>query len=108
MATPASGQIEIRVANASGSLGTADVYVVAPGTSIASVSPTVSGVGFGSATAYQALTAGSYEVFFAPSGQKTVSIDSGSLALTAGQIRTVVGLDGQTGGFTSAVIADLN
>jgi Domain of unknown function (DUF4397) len=107
-AVPASGQIEIRVINASPSLGTADVYVVAPGTSIASVTPTAAGVAVGSATGYQSLAAGSYEVFFAPTGQKTVSIDSGSLTFTAGQIRTVVGLDGQTGGFTSAVLSDLN
>lgn len=107
-ATPASGQIEIRVINASPSLGASDVYVVAPGTSIASVTPTVAGVAVGSATAYQSVAAGSYEVFFAPAGQKFVSIDSGPLTFTAGQIRTVVGLDGQTGGFSSAVLADLN
>jgi hypothetical protein len=47
-------------------------------------------------------------VFFAPAGQKFVSIDSGSQSFTSGQIRTIVGLDGQNGGFTSAVIADLN
>lgn len=107
-AAPASGQIEIRVVNASSTLGTADVYIVAPGTSIGGVNPTVSGLAFGTATAYQTLTAGSYEVFFAPAGQKFVSIDSGSQSFTSGQIRTIVGLDGQNGGFTSAVIADLN
>jgi Domain of unknown function (DUF4397) len=107
-AAPASGQIEIRVVNASPTLGTADIYILAPGTSISSVIPTVSGLAFGSATAYQPLTAGSYEVFFAPAGQKFVSIDSGSQSFTTGQIRTIVGLDGQNGGFTSAVIADLN
>lgn len=107
-ATPASGDIEIRVINASPTLGTADIYIVTPGTSIGSVSPTVAGVGFGAATAYQTLTAGSYEVFFAPAGLKTFTIDSGPLSFTADQIRTIVGLDGQTGGFTSSVIADLN
>jgi Domain of unknown function (DUF4397) len=107
-AAPASGQIEIRVINASSTLGTADIYIVAPGTSISSVTPTVSSLSFGAATAYQPLTAGSYEVFFAPAGQKFVSIDSGSQSFTSGQIRTIVGLDGQNGGFTSAVIADLN
>jgi Domain of unknown function (DUF4397) len=107
-AAPASGQIEIRVVNASATLGTADIYILAPGTSISGVNPTVSSLAFGSATGYQPLTAGSYEVFFAPAGQKFVSIDSGSQSFTTGQIRTIVGLDGQNGGFTSAVIADLN
>ena len=106
--TPASGQVEIRVINASAGLGPADVYVETPGTSISSVSPTVAGLAVGAATSYQALAAASYEVFFAPAGQKFVSIDSGSLTLSAGQIRTVVGLDGQSGGFTSAIISDLN
>ena len=106
--TPASGQVEIRVINASEGLGPADVYVVTPGTSITSVTPTVAGLAVGTATAYQNLAAASYEVFFAPAGQKFISIDSGAISLTAGQIRTVVGLDGQTGGFTSAIIPDLN
>ena len=107
-AAPASGQSEIRVINASATLGAADVYIVTPGTSISSVTPNVSGLAFGSATGYQPLTAGSYEVFFAQAGQKFVSIDSGALSFTAGQIRTIAGLDGQSGGFTTAVIADLN
>jgi len=98
----------MRVINAAPSLGTADVYIVAPGTPITSVSPTVAGLPFGSASAYQTLAAGSYEVFFTAAGQKFAAIDSGSLSFNAGQVRTIVGMNGQSGGFTAAVIADVN
>jgi hypothetical protein len=40
--------------------------------------------------------------------KKFVAIDSGSLPLSAGQIRTFVGLNGQSGGFTDAMLADVN
>ena len=35
-------------------------------------------------------------------------IDSNPLSFSAGQIRSIVGLDGQNGGFTTAVLSDLN
>ena len=54
------------------------------------------------------VAAASYEVFFTLPGQKFAYIDSGSLSFTAGQVRTVVGLNGSSGGFTSAVLADVN
>lgn len=105
---PASGQIEIRVINASSTLRTADVYIVTAGTNISGVNPTVSGLAFESASSYQTLSAGSYEVIFTVPGQTFAVIDSSSLSFSAGQIRTIVGLDGQSGGFTSAVLSDLN
>ena len=105
---PSSGNLTMRVINAAPSLGTADVYIVAPGTPLTSVSPTVAGLAFGSASAYQTLAAGSYEIFFTAAGQKFAAIDSGSLSFNAGQVRTIVGLNGQSGGFTAVVIADVN
>lgn len=107
-ATPSSGNISIRVINASSSLGTADIYVVSAGTNISSVSPTFSGVTFPSATAYTTLAAGSYQVIFTLPGQKVGVITSSSLSFSSGQVRTMVGLNGQTGGFTVGVLSDLN
>jgi hypothetical protein len=94
--------------NASPALGTADVYVLAPGSSLSSASATVSSLNFESASGYQSLSAGTYEVYLTQPGQKSAMIDSGPLTFTSQQIRTVVGLDGQSGGFETAVLSDLN
>jgi hypothetical protein len=106
--TPTSGNVSIRIVNASPALGTADVYVLAPGSSLSSASATVSSLNFESASGYQSLSAGTYEVYFTQPGQKSAIIDSGPLTFTSQQIRTVVGLDGQSGGFETAVLSDLN
>jgi hypothetical protein len=106
--TPASGDISIRAINASSTLGTADVYIVTSGTDITTVNPTASSVVFPSATSYQSVAAGSYEVVFTQPGQKVPVISSSPTSFNAGQVRSVVGLDGQSGGFTTAVLSDLN
>ena len=103
---PTSGNIEIRVINASPTLGNADVYIVPSGTGI-SGSPTFASLGYGSASGYQSLAAGSYQVIFTFAGNPSPVISSNPQTFSAGQIRSIVGLDGQ-GGFTTAVLADLN
>ena len=55
--TPSSGNIQIRVINASTSLGTTDVYVVASGADISTVNPTFAGLAFQSASGYATLAA---------------------------------------------------
>ena len=105
---PSSGNIKIRVINASPTLGTADVYIVPSGTSITPGSPTFAGLAYQAASGYQSLAAGSYEVIFTQQGQASAVIDSNPLSFSSGQIRSVVGLDGQNGGFTTAVLSDLN
>jgi len=106
--TPPSGDANIRIVNAAPSLGSADVYVVSPGTDLSSLSPTISSLSLNTASNYQSLTAGNYEVYFTFPGQKFASIDSGPLTLSAGQVRTVVGLNGTVNGFTATVLDDLN
>ena len=106
--TPTSGNVSIRIVNASPALGTADVYVLAPGSSLSSATATVSNLNFESASSYQSLSAGTYEVYLTQPGQKSAIIDSGPLTLTSQQIRTVVSLDGQSGGYETAVLSDLN
>lgn len=105
---PSAGNILLRVINASPSLGTADVYVVAPNTALDSVSPTVSYLIFESASNYVSLAAGSYEVVFTETGQTVPVISSGSLTFTAGQVRSIVGLNGAVTGYTTAVLTDMN
>lgn len=106
--SPSSGQFNLRLVQASPSLGAADVYVVSPGTSLSSTSASVTNLSFESASTYLPLSAGTYEIYFTPTGQKTASIDSGAISFSSGEVRTVVGLNGSNGGFTTAVLDDLN
>jgi hypothetical protein len=105
---PASGDASLRVANASPTLGAVDVYVVVPGADLVSSTPVVRNLAFNGATDYQTLTAGTYEVVMTVPGSTLPVLDTGSLNLTTGQNRTVVSLDGVSGGFTATVLSDLN
>jgi hypothetical protein len=105
---PPSGDVNIRVVNASSFLGTADIYVVPANTDISGVNATFSNVGFGAATGYTSQTAGSFVVIFTQPGQKFAVISTSPLSFSGGQVRTVMGLDGTTGGFTTSVLADVN
>jgi hypothetical protein len=104
---PSSGQMKLRVVNASPDVGNLDVYVVSPGKNLQGMSPTVSNLGFQSASSYQSLAPGNYEIYFTAAGQKAVLIDSGALTFHAGQIRTVVEFDA-SGGYASATLKDMN
>lgn len=106
--TPSSGNANLRILNASPNLASADVYIVQPPASVASVNPTISGLTFQSPSTYQSLAAGTYEVFLTFAGTKIVAVDSGALSLSAGQIRTVAALANLGGGSSGVVLADLN
>ena len=105
---PTSGNFKLRIFNASPGMGAQDVYVVTFGTDINSIDPTFSSLGFGSAAAYSTLTAGDYEVFFTPAGQKFINLDSGKLTFSAGQIRTLLALNNPSGAFMSTLLTDAN
>jgi hypothetical protein len=106
---PASGQIKLRLVHASPTAGPVDIYVEAPGAGVTG-SPTLTNVPFKGFSDYLAVPAGSYEVYVTPTGTTTVALDSGSLALSAGQIRTAIALDAPGGGtpLTAIVLKDLN
>jgi hypothetical protein len=72
----ASGNVSIRIVNASPVLAAADVYVLAPGSSLGRATAAVSNLNFESASSYQSLSAGSYEVYFTQPGQTSAIIDS--------------------------------
>ena len=85
--------------------------MVAPGTSIFTVSPTVGNVALNGVVNYESLAAGSYEIMVRLAGQKFVEIDSGTQTFSAGQVRTFVGLNNPAGGFsgfTFAILHDVN
>ncbi len=105
--TPATaGDGQVRVLNASGAMGPADVYVVPAGTSIAGVSPQVAGLAFDKDTGYQLLVPGNYEVFLTAPGTKNAFLSTGPINLTANVDQTIVALDGATSGFTYALLTD--
>jgi hypothetical protein len=105
---PASGSFKIRLVNAAPNLGPVDVYVVPPGTDLTTVQPTVSSLASVAASGYTSLTAGTYEVFFTVPGGISAFIDAGPIAFAAGQVRTMVALDAQAGGFTFSTLSDVN
>jgi hypothetical protein len=105
---PASGDFKIRVVNAAPGLGPADVYIVAPSTDLNGVSPNLSNLAFGSASNYLSFTGGTFEIVLTPVGQKFTAVNTGTLTLSSGQVRTFVGLNSQSGGFSYTVLQDVN
>jgi hypothetical protein len=105
---PASGDFKIRLVNASPNLGPADVYIVTPGTPLSTVSPTLSNLAFGGSVSYQSLTAGNFEIELTSVGQKFAAVDTGTLSFISGQVRTFVGLNNPSGGFTYTMLQDVN
>lgn len=105
---PGSGNFKLRLVNVAPTMGPADVFVVAPGTDLTSVSPNVSNLATESASGYLELTAGTYEIFFTVPGSVSSFIDTGSITFSTGQVRTVVALNGLSGGFTFSTLSDLN
>jgi hypothetical protein len=107
---PPSGQVKARLVHAAPSAPSVDIYVVAPGTDITDLSPTVNNVAFGTATSYLTVPAGSYQVLITPTGTKDIAIDTGSIPLSDGQIRTGIALDASGGGapFSALLLKDLN
>jgi hypothetical protein len=106
---PTTGDVKIRVINTALSIGPVDVYILSAGTFPGNGIPTYTNVAYQAATGYTEVAAGTYQVYFVPAGQSFYSIASDPLALTAGQVRTVVGLDNINGnGYTAAVLADVN
>jgi len=109
LTAPAAGQVKVRVIHGAPAAAGVDVYVTAPGASIAAISPTLANVPFRGVSNYLTVPAGSYQIRVTPTGTKTVAIDA-TVALTAGQIRTVVATDAPGGGAPLApvVLVDLN
>ena len=104
--TTTTGSGHVRVLNASSTMGSADVYIVPPGSSLAGATPVSSSLAFTKDTGYQVVVAGSYEVFLTTPGTTNVLVDTGPLSLTANQNQTIVSLDGVAGGFTFSQLTD--
>lgn len=104
--TAVSNDGYVRVINASGNIGTVDVYVVAAGTSLAGLTPTAASVPFDGDTGYQLMAAGSVQVFLTKPGTTNVVLSIGPISVKASDNQTLVALDGPSGGVTYAQLID--
>jgi hypothetical protein len=95
---PAAGNARVRAIHGAPSAPAVDIYVTAPGADLATETPALANVGFGDVTDYFEAPAGDYQVRVTPAGTKTVAIDSGSLTLASGQVRTAIAVDAAGGG----------
>jgi hypothetical protein len=107
---PASGNVKVRAVHGAPSAPAVDIYVTAPGADLGTATPALTNVPFSAASDYVTVPAGDYQVRVTPAGTKIVAIDSGTLALAAGQVRTVIAVDSPGGGapFDFLLLADLN
>jgi hypothetical protein len=96
----------VRVVNASSTAGTADVYIVPAGSSIAGIPPTVANLAFNTDTGYKPVPIGPYEVIMTTSQTKNAVLDTGSINLAASGNQTVVALDVPAGGVTFTQLTD--
>jgi hypothetical protein len=107
---PAAGNVRVRAIHGAPSAPAVDVYVTAPGADLNAATPVLTNVAFGDVAEYLEVPAGDYQVRVTPAGTKTAAIDSGTLTLASGQVRTAIAVDAPGGGapFDFLVLADLN
>jgi len=107
-AAPAAGSVKVRAVNAATAAGSVDVYITAPGASIATIAPTFANLAPRAASGYLERAAGAIQVRFTTAGTKTVVRDVSLGTVASGAIRTVVLLEAAAGGtpLTSAVLTD--
>lgn len=97
-------QAKVRILHASPTAGAVDIYVVAPGSSIASASPAFSAVPFKANTGYVSLAAGRYDVVVTPAGTKLPAIGPATIEVAASGVYTVAARDAAGGGGPLGVI----
>jgi hypothetical protein len=97
-------QARVRIVHASPSAGNVDLYVLAPGTALATAAPAFTNVAFKADTGYVSLAAGTYEVSVTPTASKTAAIGPVSIRLENGGVYTVAARDAAGGGTPLNVI----
>ncbi len=95
---PASGSTKLLTLNLASDSGNVDVYVTAPGASLADATPTASSLIPGNGDAYRTLTSGTYQIRVTAAGSKTdLRLDIPSVTLDSTKVNTLV-LTSATGG----------
>ena len=107
---PSAGNVRVRAIHGAPGAPAVDIYVTAPGADLEAETPVLTGVEFGDVADYIEAPAGDYQVRVTPAGSKAVVIDSGTLSLASGQVRTAIAVDAAGGGapFDLLVLPDLN
>lgn len=107
---PTAGNARIRAIHGAPSAPAVDIYVTGSGADLEAETPALSGVDFGDVSDYIEAPSGDYQVRVTPAGTKVVVIDSGTLSLASGQVRTAIAVDETGGGgpFDILVLEDLN
>ncbi len=90
---PIATNAKVRIVHASPTAQDVDIYVVAPGTDINTVDPTLSNIPFKANTGYLGLPEGSYEVTVTPAGTKTAAIGPAEIAIDNGGVYTAIARD---------------
>jgi hypothetical protein len=104
-ATPAAGNIRVRLIHAGSGVGNVDVFLTAPGDDISTGPPTASNIAFRGATGEVDIPAGEYRVRVTAVGTRSpVLIDTGTLNLASGKIYTTVIVGEPGAGLASALL----
>jgi len=98
----------VRVLHEAPTGGSLDVYVTAPLADLNLATPTVAGITFGTATSYEVLSSGNYQVRLTTAGTKTVMVDCGTLVLNGADVRTIMVVETAGGGLPlqAAIVPD--
>jgi hypothetical protein len=91
----ASGHSAFRFLNQAPKTGPIDVYMIPAGATIANTIPIVTGLAVGSTAGYISFNSQTVTMMIVPTGLLTPKYTSTSLALTGGEVRTVLVVDTQ-------------
>ncbi len=107
---PAEGLARVRAIHGAASAPAVDIYVTAPDADLTAENPALTNIVLGDVADYIEAPAGDYQVRVTTTGTKTVVIDSGTLTLESGQVRTAIAVDAPGGGapFDLLILEDLN
>jgi len=106
---PPSGDFNLRIINASPGLGAQDVYVNQ--SSGPTGTPYASSLGLGSASGYDSLALGTWNVYFTSPGGTFVNANGTVTVSSTGSVRTLVVFNAPAGSgspFSTTVLSDLN
>lgn len=97
-------QAKVRILHASPTAGAVDLFILAPGASLATATPAFSNVAFRANTGYVSLVAGSYDVVVTPTGTRSPAIGPARITVSNGGIYTLAARDAAGGGVPLGVI----
>lgn len=102
--TPASGQARLRVIDVAAAPGDVSVYITSPTADLASATPTIALLPFGTASGYVAVAPGTYRVRITRAGSPgEVLVDVTNVTVMGGSVRTFLVTDSPSGGFPTAM-----